>query len=166
MQYLWIPISILFVVLIGCGWLLPRLAKKGKLIKGSKRYYLLYGFGIILPNIALTIIFFYPRTETFREWVLASVLGVLMMSTIHLMSKGVKQLKYNGIVLPIGAMSMFGMGYWISRLSIEDLNAVLVGITIGAMITATKDVEHNKKLIKTECIVISIAGFLISACLI
>lgn len=165
MQYLWIPISILFVVLIVCDWLLERLTKKGKLIKGSRRYYVLYGFGTILPSIAIIVIFFYPRTDTFGEWVLTSVLGVLMMSVIYLMSKGIKQLKHNGIVIPIGIISMFGIGYLISILSIENLQTVLIGVCMGAMVTATKGVEHNKKLIKTECIVVTIVGILMAASL-
>ncbi len=165
MQYLWVLIVILFVVLIVCSWLLERLTKKGKLIKGSRGYYLLYGFGIILPIMAIIVVFFYPRTDTFWEWALTSVLSALMIGVIYLMSKGVKQLKYNGIVIPIGIMSMFGIGYLISILSIENLHTVIIGASMGAMITAIKDVEHNKKLIKTECIVITIVGIFIAVSL-
>lgn len=162
MQYLWIPIVILLGVLIVCDRLLEKLIKKEKIFKGSRRYYVFYGVGLILPAVAIIIIFFYPKTDTFWEWTLTSVLSLLMIADVCLMSKGLKQLRYNGIVIPIGTAIMIGIWYLVSILSISDSFIAILGAYMGTIIASTKDVERNKKLIINESIVAVIVGAIIA----
>jgi len=82
-------------------WLLTKL---NKISKESSLYKILNIFLVIVPLIIIYIYFLYLLTDTYIDWIIVSILALIIMGIINIYEKKVKNDKYINSIMVITTM--------------------------------------------------------------